>query len=309
MFFSIGELRWNLEVINSFSDALPTVNYMLFMSAGPDFCYYDPTPPGFYNVISSLPPPLTQGAQCTLPGSGDVVRLVKGYTSCDPGLFKPLVSLKQLSCFWSRVMYRTDDVFSYPIGSPLQDLQYSSTWLKNDYFAQKDYFAYAHAMFLYWRGSMSYKTVFNTGYTGVTTHKDYAFVTLADPWVNVTTSTTFATDPNMILGASEANWGAGTICTKVDEQPIMEFTIPLRHALGASFVQSQDSADPTITSRYGYVPPAPINTNLLTYRFGPDDELIEVDLIYRKAGRDFEVYVESLMPYPSEWASRGYVQT
>lgn len=308
-FYAIGELRWNLEVINSFSDTLPTVNYMLFMSAGPDFCYYDPCPPGFYNNVTTLPPPAEAAAQCSLPGSGDVVRLVQGYSSPDPGLFKPLVSLKQLSCYWSRVMYHTRDSFLYPIGEPNQDMLYSSTWVKNDYFAQKDYLAYCHAMFLYWRGSMSYKTVFNTTYVGIPEHKEYAYVTLGEPWVSVTTQSTFANDPLMVLGSSVSNWGAGTVCTKVDEQPIMEFTLPMRHALGASFVQSQDSPDPNITSRYGYVPPAPVNTNLYSYRFGDDDELVEVDLIYRKAGRDFEVFVESLMPYPSEWASRGYAKT
>jgi hypothetical protein len=320
--FDIGSLRWQLQVINSAFEVNTVLSYAVYVSAGPDFTYYDATPPGYSNVQHADPPSELSVAdvvahmdhQISLPGTPDVINITKGFVTADPGLYKPLRTLKQVSSYWSRVMWPSTTSFRFPNGNAFYGLEpasslYEDTWPANNLFSSVDYVGYLHAFYLYWRGSMGFKTVFNTLHD-TDVHQDYAFVTLGDPVTTVLTYTEYQPFPGFPLAASNANWGSGTIVTKVSDQPTMEFTLPMRHNLGVSFVHYTDALDamfPTYT--YGYIPPPPVHTNLESAIILDDDEYpTEIDLIYRKVGKDFECYVETLLPYPSFWASRGFEQ-
>jgi hypothetical protein len=307
---SCGEITWTTQIINTAFEVETGLPYMVFISAGPDFSFYDPTPPGYNNVASSLvtkapsEPVAELDLQISLPGNPDPIRLMKRYLTPDPGIYMPLRTLKSLMYLWSRNLSSPINSFRFPLPLTILTPDTDWVWSNNIIYSYSDYVSYCSCLFLYWRGSMSFKTVFNSNY--VTGNRNgSAFVTLGDPF---TTNLTYSNVVNLTtfpIGDSSSNWGSGTIVTMTADQPTMEFNIPMRHNMGVSFTNVNGSDNHNPWSRYGYIGPPAINTNLDAV------ETIEsvptaIDLIYRKAGQDFSLYMESLIPPPSFWSTRGF---
>lgn len=301
-------LHFRADVISTMLDIVPTLPIYFYMSAGSDFRFYQPYAPGLQNLEEE-----TTTLQVALPLEPEIAS-VRGSKLPDPGILPAFNDLFDYMHLWSRALpffdYRNDTDqepildasvgYSSPCWFPPVDRARDQSANNSWYFTQ-DYLAYFSIMFLYWRGSISTKVaVAPASVRGV--DDKYVFVTLGNPvgFPRVKTHCPFPVSATTL--PPDSNFGNGTIATPAELQPVMEATIAYRgcNTFEYSIINANYRGQMFIGG-YG-VPAATVKTNVLLNN-ATNDTL--ADAMFRKAGQDFVLGVESTLPPPMFWIQRG----
>jgi len=309
------------KVLSTMLDLDPTVHYAVFASAGEDFGYFQPRPPGQYLVATSaLKAPevpkqkkrvkvTRQYQQVRLPTVGAEMHKIDIKATTDRGTLMPVNEFKELMALYSMVLevnlFQTDDTWTYPLVFPngfRPGTSLPATALPHDWYARQDYVGYLSSLFLCFRGDMNFKALVNLG-PDLAINRPIAYVSLGDVNTSILAYSPWVVSPYLELGqANYMNFGTGVATTVTAQQPIMEFCLPLRCGLPMSYTSRYDSLK---GDDFGIVSQnALVNTNILTG--AGSEELGVVDIIYRKRGSNMDLFHEVLIPPYALWGMRGF---
>jgi len=313
------------KVLSTMLDMDPTIHYAVFVSAGDDFSYFQPRPPGQYltaNVTSQAAAKATkakksrkkdtesrQYQQCRLPSVGAEMHKIDVKLTTDRGTLMPVNEFKELMALYANVLEvnvtDADNLWTYPLVFPngfRPGTTAPSPALPHDWYARQDYLGYLSSLFLMFRGDMNYKAFVNV-ITDLGDNRPIAYVSLGDPITSELAYSPWEYSSAYEFGASNyMNFGTGVVSTVTAVQPVMEFCLPLRCALPMSYASRYDSLKGDafeIRSENALV-----NTNLFTGAALPEYGI--VDLLYRKRGSNFDLFHEVLPPPYSLWGVRGF---
>lgn len=301
-------LHFRVEIVSTMLDVMPTIPVYFYMAAGPDFRFYQPYAPGLQNLEEEV-----TTLQVALPLDPEIAS-VRGATIPDPGILPAFNDMFDYMHLWSRAL----PFFDYRNGTdqePILDASvgYSSPcWFppvdrardqaaNNSWYFTLDYLSYFSILFLYWRGSISTKVAIATSdIRGV--DSKYVYVTLGDPvgFSRAKVHCPFPVSPSTL--PPNSNFGNGTIATPSDLQPVMEATIAYRGCNTFEYtIVNANYRGQMFSSGYG-VPSASVKTNVLLNNQSTD---MLADAMFRKAGQDFVLGVQSTLPPPMFWILRG----
>lgn len=323
---TFGMVEVRLRTTSSAFDIAPIIPVAVFISAGPDFQYFDPRPPGYYGAIvvpqpasRSYDAPRNRGShppkkvdifegmtpQIRLPAELEMlIELPEANYAVPLDEFVPISDLLGMARMFSRKMHSVEESAIYPADwTYISTLSYaSSSWPNNDAFSHMDYVSYISELFLYWKGSMSFKVIANKE-VGPYPDRLGLSVCLGEPFNTIESYSPIASTTQ--LGPSEAtNFGGGYAGTNIELQPILEFTVPLRSSCPLGFTHYVDAeTEVPFSIRTAFTPPPFIKTNIEYWVSTP--VLSEGDHIYRMAGRDFALFTEFTIPPPYVWQTRG----
>jgi hypothetical protein len=306
-----------LEVVSTMMDSIPVVPMYLFVSAGDDFAYYQPRPPGLYDASELEPETVALEEvldnQCHLPLEEEKeVANTRYMLTKDPGTLVTLPTIYDYCKLWCRAMpfldYDNDDdeepTLDATVGfanagwyPPID--RTADTDANNSWYFTLDYIAYFASMFMYWKGDMSFKLV-------LAKREDddpgaYAYVALGDirGVARQKTHCPYSYIPNQI--PPDANLGTGTVVTPFRQQPVLELTLPYRGSNVWSY-SLYNGYFRAWTLEHGPKPNCDVkhNISLIT----DEDELR--DAMFRKIGPNFSFAVETGLPPATMWAARGF---
>jgi len=276
------------------------------MSAGDDFAFFQPKPCGFYDVVNVHPDRQQRrtklpDAQCRLPSESHETHPIPLKFTHDVGDLMPLLHLTDWINLYSLVIDSPEgvlggEVLVYPdnVNAPPSSL----LGVHNDVYAIQDYLSYISSLFLYFRGDINVK-VLCVG-PERTTAENYAYVELGDVAGDTTTTYSNITLP---AGITIPNFGTGVAATDVSKQPVLEVCLPLRCNLPMSYTSSFDTS---LAGPYTHVDNAVVETNLLLFPLADPPHTLQ-DLVYRKAGSNFELMVETLPMDRRIYRYRGFL--
>jgi len=330
--------NFKLTVISTMLDIQPTIPVYVFVSAADDFCFYGPIPPGLYNADELEPAPLKVGLEdgwtpggyiagekalveknkkkgkfvdqvhLPTPEQEEVMRSRYGMTN-DPGTMPVLPNLIDFMKIWCRCVpfedYDNDDDeepipdasagFVYPYWYPPID-RTADVDVNNSWYFTLDYIAILSTLFLYYRGDMAFKIVIAGDHRPQT---GYVYVSLGDPVGRQKTHVPFPYTSAQI--PPQSNFGAGTVITPLEKQPVLEVSIPYRGSNVWSYANANACLRPPAVS-LDYTPNAAVNHNVVLQ--GTADYL--ADAMFRKVGPNFNLAVETTLPPATMWAARGF---
>lgn len=181
--------------------------------------------------------------------------------------------------------------------------------VNNSWYCTNDNLSLLSSQFLFYRGSIALKVC--AGQAGDELPVGYKYVTLKEPGFQVDGEFPFKqrshspfTYNNSDLPPN-ANFGNGTVCTPVEQQPVLDITIPYRGPL---------TWMPCNSMQYDNVyNNNPLHGSIWAIASGYVDHNIEMqdvegnlyDSVYRKMGDDYGVAVETLLPPPPLWIAKG----
>lgn len=322
----VARVSYRLRVVGTMLDVEPDIQILVFANASKDFSFYQPYPPGLYNVSEFDPvPPQADTtvvervslkgkkfiAQVGLPFGDETERAsTRAVSLPDPGILIPIRKMSDLMKIWSRALPFTDydsihrePLLSAAVGfnSPVwfppidwaRDLDSDNSW----YFTN-DYVAMISCLYLYWRGTIGYKIISSSTRTSA----DYMFVSLSGINGNAHRAQTHSPFPESPENLpADSNFGTGSVATPVSLQPVLEVSIPYRgsnvwgNVIWTSYTRG--------VARLADLPPSGVITNVkLTYE--EDRELY--DAMFRKIDDDFALCVPSTLPPPTLWLKRGF---
>jgi len=169
----------------------------------------------------------------------------------------------------------------------------------NSWYFTLDYIALLSSQFLYYKGAMGFKIVVSQNVDD-RPQTGYVYASLADPdnTVRQKTHVPWTYDPNQV--PPDSNFGAGTVLTPIGVQPILECTIPYRGSNTWSYTNNNAyTRDPNMFQ----TPNASVNNNVVLLNT-TNNQL--ADAMFRKIGPDFDLGVETILPPPTFWISRGF---
>lgn len=321
-------VRASIEVINTMLDVVPVITCHVFVSAGPDFRFYQPYPCGLYNTAELVPPSVSNkkkdkivkrnrkeitSLQVGLPFLDEIeLAQTRAVTTPDPGTMVTIESVVDMMKIWSRAIpfYDYNPLNEEPIPDPKVGLT-SPCWFPpvdrarnegadNSWFITNDYVAYFSILFLYWRGTIGAKV-------GIASNRgvadNYVYVAMTGNEDSLTRKRAHCpftySDQNL---PPNCNFGTGAVATPATMQPIIEVSIPYRgvntwsytilNAYGRGVIRNDDRASASVT------------TNIILQV--PDGDL--ADAMFRKVDSDFALCVESTLPPYAFWSTRGVSQ-
>lgn len=313
-------LSWNsavfakLKVVSTMLDLAPVIPCYVFASAGADFKFYSPVPPGLYNpgdIEPDLEPPNLFN-QIYLPMMDQIeVARSRFMITSDPGTHVSLPTVFDYMKLWSRSVpfldYDNDDdeeptpdasvgftcASWYPPIDRTEDMDSNNSW----YFTL-DYIAYLSSLFVLYKGEMGFKVCVSS--SAGRTQDGFVYVSLGDPVVRQKTHVPFSYTSDQV--PPESNFGAGTVITPQSKQPVLDFTLPYRGSNVWSYVLA-NAYTRALAPAYGINPNAVVNHNIVLQ--DPDDDTL-LDAVFRKIGPNYSLAVESGLPPPTMWAARGF---
>jgi hypothetical protein len=298
----------NTRVISTMLDVAPVIPTYVYVSAGPDFAFYSPIPPGLYNA-SELAPSLDIVSQIYLPmNDQQEVARTRSMVTSDPGTHVSLPTVFDYMKLWSRAVPFVDyepsteepipdagvgfaNAYWFPPVDRSEDLDANNSW-----FFTLDYVAYLSSLFLLYKGEMGFKVALAT--TG-RPQGGYVYVSLGDPIVRQQTHVPFPYSVEQV--PPQSNFGAGTVITPTSKQPVLEFTLPYRGVNVWSFA-SYHAYTRVPATNHRYFPNALVNHNVTLL----DEEGELNDAMFRKVGPNFALAIETGLPPPTMWAARGF---
>jgi hypothetical protein len=306
-----------LRVVSFMTNVEPNIPFYVYVSAGPDFAFYSPIPPGLYNVdeLSEIPekPSFPRSTLLLeqvnlMPVEAEIARTRAAVTT-DPGILPYNSTIFDYMKMWSRCVPFKDydnDADEEPI--PDANVGFTHpTWyppidrtededVNNSWYFTLDYIAYFSSMFLYFRGDMGFKIVISSENRP---QSGFVFVSLGDPVVRQKTHCPFGYLNSQV--PPQSNFGAGTVITPQEKQPVLDFSLPYRGSNVWSYANYNAYTRPFATT-YNILPNAAVNHNLVLQN---DDDVL-CDAVFRKIGPNFALAVETGLPPPTMWVARGF---
>lgn len=274
---SCCSVKLQISAITSATTNAGAVACYMFMSGGPDLTYYAPTAFTPYSTIDSAV--ARDGEvldQCRLPGAVVQHHIPARNISALHDVL-PLYSVQQLCSVFS--LTRLNLLFD-------DGMVFMSPCLKNNandknFFGLYDNLAWMASFHMFWRGAIDFKVSLDIdavrSYDGV---QDGIFYVANEPAL----PGAFLTPGTANSGPFLANPCTGVAMTWIEAQPVIDFSLPMR-----SFYAVEDVAAPGSSQ-------AVFNTNI-----------VDADLIYRRAGPGFQLLTETFMPPASMWVNNGFV--
>lgn len=341
---STTKIKLHLRIMSTMLDVTPTPIFYVFASAGDDFAFYQPSPPGLYRIADlvskdekkktpSTPLPKTlvtststkkkvirATLQIGLPMSEQVETVRSRHKStADPGIMVNMETLYDYMKLWSRCVpfYDYDNggdqepipdadvgfksVTWYPPVDRSRDLDSNNSW----YFTL-DYVAYLAQMFLYYRGGIGFKIGLATK-NAIRPQDGYAYISLSDPVASYRQQSycPFGFESEQL--PPQCNFGAGTVVTPINMQPVMDLTIPYRGTNVWSYCINNANYRGIVyntTSGLAFdTPNAAVDHNIVL-QDPMDDKL--ADAMFRKIDTDFALALEIPLPPPTMWLAKGF---
>lgn len=222
----------------------------------------------------------------------------------DPGTLCAFTDMLDYMKIWSRCV-PFDDYDNDGDEEPIPDATWgiiSPCWFppvdrardmnaQNSWYFTLDYVHYLSILFMYYRGSIAGKAIYNP--TSRTEATDALYVTQLAPCVTCRKPShcPFPWDQNTLPALS--NFGAGTFCTSAKLQPVLEFTIPYRGStiwadtipqmVRRGIARNEDPIQASVT------------TNIQLQNTETD---VLADALYRKVDKDFVLGMRSTFPPP-----------
>jgi len=312
------KLSLSMTVISTMLDTPPTIPAFIYVSAAPDFGFYQPYPPGLYRVSElsverrrqreKRDKKLVLQAQVQLPMEDEAqIARSRYHITSDPGTMINLPTVYDYMKIWSRAIPFEEYDSEEPI--PYANIGFkSATWYPaidrsadldslNSWYQTVDYVAYYSMQFLLYAGEIGFKISMCTD-PDVRPQGAYIYATLADPPTSTRqmTHTEFTYSDAQV--PPDSNFGAGTVITPGDKQPILEGTIPYRGTNIWSFTSNNVYSMYAQTSQ---PPNADVDTNVML----ANDDAVLADAMFRKIGQDFVLGFETILPPPTMWIARG----
>lgn len=311
-----GMLSISVRVVSTMLDVVPVIPTYLFARAGPDFKFYQPYPPGLYNISQSS---LIRSRdfekmepQVNLPNTrmAEVFETTAQVTP-DPKIYASYDTVYEYMKLWARAIPFADYNNSgdeEPIPDAATGLV-SPCWFPpvdraryvqddNSWFCTQDYVSYLSILFLYWRGSIGAKIAFAKDMRS--DHITFGHVAIG-PIVDREPARMPWTADNGVL-PPEANFGIGAVATPLDLQPVLEVSVPYRglNLWGYTIYNMYQRGVGTDSD----LKPGGVHTNI---------ELVNgsgllADSMYRKIDSDFALCFESVLPPYAYWRYRGHAK-
>lgn len=313
----------NFSVVSTMLDVSPTVPIAVYMSAGDDFEFYQPYAIGMNNVetVSSYAlhrRHLLPKAQIALPAITTIFQ-TRAETCPPTSTLPPLTNVETFMSLWSRALpyYKYDShgepypqaqAMGSPVSWPLNGG--SAAWtlnVNNSWYNTCDYVQYFSSQFLLYRGSIGCKLIasassiaaFDYMYVGLNPLSYMAGVLVP---TRQKVNNPYTSDASTTLPV-DANFGNGLIVTPTAKQPVIDLTLPYRSSLlwttvDPSWIDGYDldngiAEGSTTNSVF-------TNFNLQTYEGDLED------ILYRKAGPDYRLAIEGLLPPAPLWCAKGF---
>lgn len=326
------------SIVSTMLDTAPVIPSYIYVSAGPDFAFYQPLPPGLYNPVLSDLDSRERGRRrrqhrvkstgkgkereiiekqvfIPLESEAEHMKSRHGHTT-DPGTMINMATLYDYMKLWSRCVPFLDydnEGDQEPIPDPDVGLK-CATWYvpvdrsatedaNNSWYFTLDYIAYFAMQFLFYRGAIGFKVVVCTD-AAIREPGGYVYVALANP-VEVyrqKTHVPWAYDDKQV--PPESNFGAGVVITPTDQQPILECTIPYRGSNTWSYCNN--NAYYRDQQENWQAPNAGVANNLILMADVTLQGNTLADAMFRKIGTDFVLGVETILPPPTMWIARGF---
>ena len=307
----------DVKIVSTMLDVVPNIPYYVFMSAGDDFSFYQPYPPGLYNVheytsrksTSKSPDDLEMQVGLPMTGEEEIARTRFALTS-DPGTLTAFNSIFDYMQVWSRCIPFKDYDNSgdeEPIPDAIPGFS-SASWYppidrsadigaNNSWYFTLDYVAYLSSLFILYKGGMGFKVV---AASQNRPQDGYLYVSLGDSAISnrQRAHCPFPYNDNEI--PPNANLGAGSVVTPIVHQPVLETTLPYRGVNIWSNVIWSAAKRGVARSEDAYN--AGVQTNVVLQNTSND---VLTDVMFRKAGIDFDLSVEAGLPPPTMWIARG----
>jgi len=314
--FSPSTLHFSFNVVSTMLNVAPLIPVISFISAGEDFEFLQPRPVGLSDVeISMIKPVKTKTGnaraigfqpQIGLPPVTEVFE-TRAKAQNSAKMLVPLHNVEDFMLIWSRALpYLSYDSNDEPIvdihacvnpywwpmigGSASYTLDVNNSW-----FVTNDYISYLSSPFLFYKGSIGLKILCQSSdATG------FKYVGLRSGFPRQNTHNPFTTSDNWL--PPTANFGFGCVVTPVEQQPVLEITLPQRS------IFTWGLTNPAQTGRFmggevtATVSNASINSNVVLHTAGSDLQ----DALFRKVGDDFVLAVRTWLPPPTLWVANGF---
>lgn len=321
---SVGRLYFRLRVIGTMMDKEPTIPMFIFASAAPDFKFYQPYPPGFYNAKETTPLGRPSAvvdekkkmkfiAQVGLPFRDEVeVANLRAVSLPDPNIMMSIDNILDLMKIWSRAL----PFFDYDNGGDEEPILnatigfQSPAWFPpvdrareydgdNSWYFTNDYVSMLSILFLYWRGTIGVKVASTTESTA----EGYMYVSLGG--IDGDAQRSKAHFPFTLTEddlPANANFGTGCVATPRQLQPVLEISVPYRgNNIWSTVIWNGYGRG---VSQYEDFHPAGVHTNINLY----NESKVLTDSMYRKVDEDFALCVPSTLPPPAFWLNRGFAE-
>lgn len=303
-------------VVSTMLNVDPTITVAVYMSAGDDFEFYQPYAIGLNNVdtVESLGFSRME-KQVQLPSNTSIFDS-RALSSPPTHTLPAMETVEHFMSIWAKALpYRTYDGHDepYPVmanaGSPVSwpPANGSAAWtlnVNNSWYNTCDFVALYSSHFLYYRGSLGCKVILSDKTAASTA---YCYVGLSPAMLDYRqkVNNPYTSDPLTTLPV-DANFANGLVVTPSLKQPVLDVTIPFRSPLIWSPV-CHDSfiVGSLMDNIFGNIARAvgnPIVTNVLLQVFEDDLQ----DVLYRKAGSDYFLALEGLLPPAPLWMARGW---
>lgn len=310
------------RIISTMLDVAPTIEASVYMSAMEDFTFAFPRPPGLYDldnpiggfVMVSDPKtdvPVKQNPVLNKLGKKAILQPQVGLlppndvVETRAKVQEPVKSMPVMTYvedffqYWSRALPAdTVDSNDEPIVRAVLMIRPSWYWpgesaawtadVNNSWYCTNDYISLFSSHFMLYHGSIAAKVL-----CGEDTSVPYKYISLGTLAPRQKTHNPFTAVATAV--PSDANFGAGTVITPADKQPVLELTLPYRSVLYWNWsIPSLDCRDSERMET--------IRTNVNLHEPGGDLK----DSLFRKTGPDYALAVEGLLPPPTLWMAKGW---
>lgn len=307
-----SQLHATFSIVSTMLDTLPELDVLWFMTGGDDFALMQFNPVGLAQVdnvpISARSVPLQ--AQIGLT-EVDVTFETRARVQESTHTLMTISCVEDYFKVWSRALpYDTYEVSTeepdpklkigaYPRWFPMQDSGAARTLdVNNSWWVTNDFLSFYSSQFMMYRGSIAWKIlcVDNEG-------REYAYVSLGIPAAYMRQTAHSPYTYYDVQLPAEANLGYGCVVTPRDKQPVMDLTIPYR----AGFAWNLTNPMQLWTNIIGASVPNQafdnnVHHNIVLHQ--PEGDLR--DALFRKAGADFNLTVETMLPPPTLWLAKGF---
>lgn len=314
----------SFRVISTMLDVDPTLTVLVFISCEDDFVFLQPAAVGLANPgdvpvsgvknVKPSPPDRkrnigTLEVQMGLPPVTQVFE-TRATIQNNSNTLPTLVEVEDCFKMWARaVPYATNNVSGEPI--PRYEVGACPSWwncespdsaawtpnVNNSWYMTNDYLSLFSSQFLYYRGSIGHKVVCSD--TNDALYK-YVSLGLLFPKFRQPCHTPFTYSTSAI--PLDANLGYGVAITPLDKQPVLDLTIPFRSSLVWRPIFWKYTSTTNPSSSWGLTSAPSLTHNIVL--INEDGDL--ADALFRKAGADYHVAVEGLLPPPYLWVARGF---
>lgn len=305
-----SQLHAKFSIVSTMLDRIPEIDVLYFITAGDDFSFLQYNPIGLGEVdnppqearsvpleaqVGLLPPDVTFETRARVQESTDTLMAI----TCVEDYFK----------VWSRSLpyasYQENeepdprlDVAASAWWFPLNDSGAARTLdVNNSWWSTNDFLSFYSSQFLLFRGSIAWKILC------VAPDRDYAYVALdvPNPSYRQLGHSPFTYYPGQL--PPSANFGYGCVVTPTDKQPVLDLTIPFRSGLAWNLTNPQVMTNSVLS----WVLPDGALVNKISHNVILHQEEGDLqDALYRKAGADYNLRVECMLPPPTLWLAKGY---